>query len=175
MTREAMFESVMREYGQKTLQLVYLFVKDHSLAEDITQDVFLKAYKSLHAFRGDSDPKTWIYRIAVNEAKKYLRSWSFRNIFSTLATAYEERIGSKASGDVEQEVFDKIGKAEMVERVMSISPAYREVITLHYFEELSIKEIAYVLGVSDEVVRARLSRARKQLRKLMEQEGSTWM
>ncbi|HZG82701.1 MAG TPA: sigma-70 family RNA polymerase sigma factor, partial [Brevibacillus sp.] len=76
LTNEAVLEQMMRQYGEKILQLVYLIVKDRSMAEDITQEVFLKAFRSLHTFRADSNMKTWLYRIAINESKKYLRSWS---------------------------------------------------------------------------------------------------
>jgi len=72
-TKEALFEEVMQAYLKKVLRLVYLIVKDQSSAEDITQEVFLKAYKNLRSFREESSMQTWIYRIAVNEAKKHLR------------------------------------------------------------------------------------------------------
>lgn len=59
--------------------------------------------------------------------------------------------------------------------VMSMSPQYREIITLHYYEDLSIQEVSHVLGVSEEAVRTKLSRARRQFKKLMEKEGTTWI
>lgn len=80
-TPEASLDRLMQEYGTRVLRLVTLMVKDRDLAEDITQDVFLKVYRNLSGFRGESSIHTWIYRIAVNECKGYLRSWTFRNLF----------------------------------------------------------------------------------------------
>lgn len=67
-TKEALFDELIRHYLKKVLRLVYLMVKDRSLAEDITQEVFLLAYKNLGKFRQESSMQTWVYRIAVNEA-----------------------------------------------------------------------------------------------------------
>ncbi|USG68506.1 sigma-70 family RNA polymerase sigma factor [Brevibacillus ruminantium] len=172
MTHEAVLEQMMRQYGDKIIQMVYLIVKDRSMAEDITQEVFLKAFRSLHTFRAESNMKTWLYRIAINESKKYLRSWSFRRIFSTfLKDGLPDREDDER---VEQAVIGNWTKEQIAERVMAMSPRYRQVIVLHYYEDLRIKEIAQVMDVSEEVVRAKLSRARKQFRTLLEKEGLEW-
>jgi len=172
LTNEAVLEQMMRQYGEKILQLVYLIVKDRSMAEDITQEVFLKAFRSLHTFRADSNMKTWLYRIAINESKKYLRSWSFRRIFSTFQK--EELPERQDDEQVEQTVIGNWTKEQIAERIMDMSPQYRQVIVLHYYEDLRIKEIAQVMDVSEQVVRAKLSRARKQFKSLLEKEGLEW-
>ncbi|MGG3872590.1 sigma factor [Brevibacillus laterosporus] len=74
MSKETIFESLMHEYGPKILNMVYLMIKDQKIAEDITQETFMKAYMNWDYFRGESEPKTWLYRIAINETKKYVRS-----------------------------------------------------------------------------------------------------
>lgn len=173
LTKEAVLEQVMREYGEKILQLVYLIVKDRTMAEDITQEVFLKAFRDLHAFRGESEIKTWLYRIAINESKKYLRSWSFRQIFSTFQ---KESVPDEPDQEhVEDRVIGKLTKEEMAQRVMAMSPQYRQVILLHYYEDLTVREIAQVLDISEELVRTKLHRARKQFKLLIEKEGLEWM
>ncbi|WP_241236340.1 sigma-70 family RNA polymerase sigma factor [Brevibacillus marinus] len=174
-TKEAALEAIMHEYGEKIIQLAYLIVKDRSMAEDITQEVFIKAYQSLDSFRGDSSLRTWLYRIAINESRKYLRSWSFRNIFSTFKQKKEKRMETIDPADVESTVLASVRRAEIAEMVMSMSPQYREIITLHYYEDLSIREVSHVLGVSEDAVRTKLSRARRQFKKLMEKEGTTWI
>ncbi|MGE5701573.1 MAG: sigma-70 family RNA polymerase sigma factor [Clostridia bacterium] len=164
----------MREYGDNILQLATMIVRDRGIAEDITQEVFIKAYKGLDSFRQESSAKTWLYRIAINESKKYLRSWSFRNIFSTLLPRNRpiaEPFDPKGADAV---VLSNMSKADMAEQVMALSPQYRQVIVLHYYEDLSIKEVAQVLGVSEEVVRTKLHRARKQFKTLLEREGTEW-
>jgi RNA polymerase sigma-70 factor (ECF subfamily) len=172
MTNEAVLEQLMREYGEKIIQLVYLIVKDRSMAEDITQEVFLKAFRGLRTFRAESNMKTWLYRIAINESNKYLRSWSFKHIFSTFKKA--DVPDCEDDEHVEDAVIGKWTKEQVAERVMAMSPQYRQVIVLHYYEDLRIKEIAQVLNVTEEVVRTKLSRARKQFRALLEEEGLEW-
>jgi RNA polymerase sigma-70 factor (ECF subfamily) len=172
MTSEAALEKLMKEYGDTIIQLVYLIVKDRSMAEDITQEVFLKAFRGLHTFRGESSMKTWLYRIAINESNKYLRSWSFKHIFSTFK---KEDVPDRLDDElVEDTVIGKWTKEQVAEKVMAMSPQYRQVIVLHYYEDLQIKEIAQVLNVSEEVVRTKLHRARKQFRSLLAREELEW-
>jgi RNA polymerase sigma-70 factor (ECF subfamily) len=174
-SKEARLETLMREYGEKILHLAYLMVKDRAIAEDITQEVFMKAYQAFDSFRGESSVKTWLYRIAMNESKKYLRSWSFRQIFSTLGQMRDEYMERVSYPDVESTVISNMNKEDIAEAVMSLSPSYRQIITLYYYEDLSIKEVAQVLGISEAVVRAKLHRARKQFKKRIEKEGSIWI
>ncbi len=168
-TTEAEFEQIMREYGTRVLRLVTFMVKDRSLAEDITQDVFVKVYRYLPQFRGESHIHTWVYRIAVNECKGYLRSWSFRNIFPY------SRVNKEGFDTVEGSVLERDERDQLVKHVLNLPPAYRQVIALHYYADLRIGEVAKVLGVTEGTVRTRLHRARQQLKMNMTtQEGLGW-
>lgn len=79
-TADLTLEQLVREYGDGVLQLAYFYLKDRSLAEDIFQEVFTRVYTHLPKFRGESSPRTWIYRITVNLCRDKLRSWSFRKV-----------------------------------------------------------------------------------------------
>ncbi len=173
-TKDAVFEGLMSEYGDNILQLVYLIVKDRTIAEDITQEVFISAYRYLDSFRGESSYKTWLYRIAINESKKYLRSWSFRKIFSTIRAKDEKPVETAEPLNLEAIVMARQDKAEIAEIVMAMSPQHRQVLTLFYYEDLTIKETAQVLGVTEDAVRTKLHRARKQFKKLADKEGLSW-
>lgn len=116
-SKDVVFESLMRNYGQQVIRLVYLLVRDRALSEDITQEVFLKAYKGLDSFRGESNLKTWIYRIAVNESKSYLRSWSFRNIFSTWLKDKEKKLEALPTAGVEPLVMHRLKTEEMIRQL----------------------------------------------------------
>ncbi len=175
LSRQAVFDSLVREYGESVIRLVYLIVKDKSAAEDITQEAFFRAYKGLDSFRGDAQMKTWLYRIAVNEAKKHLRRRSIRHLFAAMTGKNEQRLRAVPSVDAETAVLRKMNEQDVLNLVGSLPPAYREVITLHYYEGLSVREAAYVLNLSEEAVRVRLYRARQQLKQRMEEEGFTWM
>jgi RNA polymerase sigma-70 factor, ECF subfamily len=166
-THEAAFEQIMREYGTRVLRLVTFLVKDKSLAEDLTQDVFVKVYRNLPRFRNESSIHTWLYRIAVNECKGYLRSWSFRNILPS------SWIKSDVDVSTENQVLVQAERDQLVQAVLTLSPYYRQAIALHYYADLSISEIAVVLGVSEGTVRTRLHRARQQLKQRLG-EGEEW-
>lgn len=165
-TKEALFEEVMQAYLKKVLRLVYLIVKDRSSAEDITQEVFLKAYKSLGSFREESSMQTWIYRIAVNEAKKHLRSWSFRNLF------YKPEVDAGIVEGTESAVIQSDHRIRFARIVMELPSSYRQLIILHYYEELSAEEVADILGITTGAVYTKLHRARQKLKERLEKEGA---
>jgi RNA polymerase sigma-70 factor (ECF subfamily) len=168
-TKEAVFESLVRGYVKKILRLVYLIVKDRNLAEDITQEVFLKAYKNLSSFREESSMQTWVYKIAVNESKKYLRSWSFRHLF------FRAEVDVEVVGDTESAVLQSDSRIRFARLVMSLPPTHRQIIVLHYYEELSIEEMADILDISAGAIHTRLHRARQKLREQLEKEGLEWI
>ncbi|TKI58481.1 sigma-70 family RNA polymerase sigma factor [Brevibacillus antibioticus] len=164
-TNEAMFEELIQHYLKKVLRLVYLMVKDRNLAEDITQEVFLRAYKNLGSFRRDSSMQTWVYRIAVNEAKKHLRSWSFRHIF------FKPEIDSGIVEGTESTVLQNDRRVHFARLVMKLPHSYRQLIVLHYYEELPIEEIAIIMDMSTGAVYTKMHRARQKLKALLETEG----
>ena len=71
--KEDLIDEIMNKYGQEVLQLVYSYVNNKEVAEDLTQDIFVKCYKSLHTYKGNSNLKTWLWRIAINHCKDYLK------------------------------------------------------------------------------------------------------
>lgn len=164
-TKEALFDELIRHYLKKVLRLVYLMVKDRSLAEDITQEVFLLAYKNLGKFRQESSMQTWVYRIAVNEAKKHLRSWSFRHLF------FKSEVDIEVVEGAESAVLQNDLRARFAHLVMKLPHSYRQLIVLHYYEELSIEEIAVILDTSAGAIYTKMHRARQKLKALLEKEG----
>ena len=73
--REEIIDQLMQEYSDDILHLVYTYVKNRTTAEDLTQEIFLKCYEKLNQFNQQATLKTWVYRIASNNCKEYLRSW----------------------------------------------------------------------------------------------------
>lgn len=71
--KEVIIDEIMNRYGQEVLQLVFLYVNNRSIAEDLTQDIFVKCYKGLHTYRGKSKLRTWLWRIAINHCKDCLK------------------------------------------------------------------------------------------------------
>nr|WP_202890367.1 sigma-70 family RNA polymerase sigma factor [Brevibacillus brevis] len=164
-TKEVLFDELIRHYLKKVLRLVYLMVKDRSLAEDITQEVFLLAYKNLGKFRQESSMQTWVYRIAVNEAKKHLRSWSFRHLF------FKSEVDIEVVEGAESAVLQNDLRARFAHFVMKLPHSYRQLIVLHYYEELSVEELAVILDTSAGAIYTKMHRARQKLKALLEKEG----
>ncbi|MEH7353641.1 sigma-70 family RNA polymerase sigma factor [Neobacillus drentensis] len=163
--KEVLIDEIMIRYGQEILQLVYSYVKNKGLAEDLTQDIFIKCYKSLHTYSGKSKLRTWLWRIAINHCKDYLKSWYNRNVVMT----DEEPANSRTKKEiVEQVVIQKEEDDELIAAIMKLPIKYREVIYLFYYEELSIKEIAVLTDTGDNTVKTRLKRAKELLKERLE-------
>ncbi len=152
---------IMDTYGQSVLQLVYSYVKNKAIAEDLTQEIFVKCYKNLHKYNGKSKLKTWLWSIAINHSKDYLRSWYNRNVVVS-----EKKVMRVEDDDVgpEEEVIQNDVDKELVNAIMNLPTKYREVIYLYYYEELNTREMAKVLRINENTIKTRLKRAKVMLR-----------
>jgi RNA polymerase sigma-70 factor, ECF subfamily len=161
--KEQLLMQLMNSHGEKLIRLAYTYVKDWGKAEDIVQDVFITCFTKLETYRGDASLQTWLYRITVNRCKDYLKSWSFKNIkFSDVILGF-----TKSKSELpEFHLVTKDEHHELSEKVLSLSLKYREVIILHYYEELSIKQISELLNVKISTVKVRLSRGRLLLKSM---------
>ena len=152
-------EYMIDEYGDDVLRLCLLYLGDRQLAEDAFQLTMTKAWRQLHAFRGESSVKTWLSRIAANACRDMLRSGWFRLM---KRSEPEEKLFSAAAPDD--------GEArELRSLVLSLPGKYREVIVLYYYEDMKVREIAQLLGMPAASVSSRLRRARAMLK--IELEG----
>lgn len=162
---EQKIEQLMEHYGQDILQLTYTYVHQHAIAEDLTQEIFLKCYNALPSFNGKSSMKTWLWRIAINHTKDYLKSWYNQNVQAAdeliLHTIDEQT-------SVEQTVVQHDEDAVLAKSVMQLPVIYREVIYLFYFEDYTSKEIASLLLVNENTVKTRLRKGKALLKKQLE-------
>nr|WP_301286019.1 sigma-70 family RNA polymerase sigma factor [Lysinibacillus endophyticus] len=155
-----MFEELVETYAESLIQVAYSYVKNKQMAEDIVQDVFIKAFEKKSQFRGDSSYKTYLYKMTINRSYDYLRSWSYRNHF--LTNKFSNLFGVHKSMDEFLVIEDE--RAVIGNEVLKLKPKYREVVVLFYFKELKIEEIATILDCSINTVKTRLSRARNILK-----------
>lgn len=160
-------DEIMIRYGQEILQLSFSYVKNKQIAEDLTQEIFVKCYKSLHTYSGNSKFRTWLWRIASNHCKDYLKSWYNKNVFTT---DYQPIYDSLRSDSVEQTVIQEEQDDQLASAVMELPVNYREVIYLFYFEEMSIKEISVVTEVKENTIKTRLKRAKELLKERLEEK-----
>lgn len=147
--------SLVAEYGDSLLRMCFLYLKDINLAEDAVQDTFIKAYKNYPQFKGDAELKTWLMRIAINVCKNYQRSswWKHIDVVKSL---------NDISVDTNMEV---IHDDTLLLAIMKLSPKYKEVILLFYYQDMTTREISSVLKIPESTVSIRLKRAKEQLRK----------
>ncbi|WP_431809339.1 RNA polymerase sigma factor [Brevibacillus agri] len=167
-TVDVSLEAIMDAHLYRIYRLCCWLVQDRQVAEDIAQEVFLRAYQHLPRFRGESKIETWLYRIAVNECKRYMRSWSFRHLL------YQAEPAVPGFSGLEEEVLQKEEWRQLAGCMAKLSYRHRQMLVLHYYEELSAEEIAAVLGISPGAVYTRLHRAREKLKKLLLKEGEPW-
>ncbi|HDX9631187.1 TPA: sigma-70 family RNA polymerase sigma factor [Bacillus cereus] len=163
--KEDLIDEIMNKYGQEVLQLVYSYVNNKEVAEDVTQDIFVKCYKSLHTYKGNSNLKTWLWRIAINQCKDYIKSWYNKKV---IVTEDEFTYVGSQKESAEQTVIQNTEDRELASAVMNLPIKYREVIYLFYYEELSIKEIAIVIEVKENTIKTRLKKAKELLKKGLE-------
>ncbi|WP_242224940.1 sigma-70 family RNA polymerase sigma factor [Bacillus cereus group sp. BfR-BA-01380] len=164
--KEALIDEIMNKYGQEILQLVYSYVNNKEVAEDLTQDIFVKCYKSFHTYKGKSKLRTWVWRIAINHCKDYIKSWYNKKV---IVTENESTYTGAQKESVEQTVIQNDEDRRLASAVMNLPIKYREVIYLFYFEELPIKDIAMVIEVKENTIKTRLKRAKELLKKGLEE------
>ncbi|WP_416729765.1 sigma-70 family RNA polymerase sigma factor [Fictibacillus sp. JL2B1089] len=158
--REDAFNQLMDMYGEEIKRLIFSFVRNWPQAEDLTQDVFVTLYTKLETFRGDSNIRSWIYSIAINRTKDYLKSWHFRKMQVTDKFKSESTTEKNA---VELHVISNSEDRILYESLLQLPIKYREVILIHYYKGFSIRETSTFLSLKEATVKTRLSRARKLL------------
>jgi RNA polymerase sigma-70 factor, ECF subfamily len=159
--KEEMLDEIMRMYGQDILQLVFSYVHNKAVAEDLTQEIFVKCFKNIHTYNRKSKLKTWLWRIAINHSKDYLKSWYNNKVI--IAETAANQPGSQGKS-VEESVIQREEDTELANAVMNLPVQYREVIYLYYFEEMQIKDIATATEQKSNTVKTRLRRAKSILK-----------
>jgi RNA polymerase sigma-70 factor, ECF subfamily len=165
---EIAFAELVTEHQRMVVQLAMNLLGDRDEALDLSQEVFLRVFRTIARFRGQSTLRTWIYRIAVNQARNRHRFWRRRHradqvsLDAHVATHGEFRTGAEAGPD---RVFAQKELAAQLQAALDALPFdQRTAIVLREIDGLSYDEIAYSLGVAVGTVKSRLTRARQTLR-----------
>jgi RNA polymerase sigma-70 factor (ECF subfamily) len=170
---EEAYAWLIGEFHQPIYGLIYRIVNDPSDAADTTQDVFLKVFRGMKHFHGESSLKTWIYRIALHEAANRRRWWFRHKAQETpidpVVAGEGEFSGEDRLVDQGESPFEKFAHGEVqmaVEQALQQVPEpYRTALILRDLEEMSYEEIAEVLAISLGTVKSRITRGRAALRK----------
>jgi len=173
----AAFERVVAEHTGDVYALLYRLTSDPEEARDLTQETFLRAFQSIGRFRGDANLKTWIYRIAVNQARNRWRWWRRRRRDVTVSLdATNDRTEQPLSAnlrnedavDPEQETLAREREGQLRGALLELKRPFREAVILRDVEGFSYEEIADTLQISIGTVKSRLSRGRLELRRKLE-------
>jgi RNA polymerase sigma-70 factor (ECF subfamily) len=162
------FELLVTKYQRKLGRLLSRMVRDPAEVEDVTQEAFIKAYRALPSFRGDSAFYTWLYRIAINTAKNYLVAMGRRAPTTTEfdhedAENFEEAEALRDSSTPEGELHGKQIAATVNRAMEALPDDLRTAITLREIEGLSYEEIANLMNCPIGTVRSRIFRAREAI------------
>jgi RNA polymerase sigma-70 factor, ECF subfamily len=173
----AAYEQLVAEYSGDVYALLFRLTSDSEEARDLTQETFLRAFQSIKRFRGDASLKTWIYRIAINQARNRWRWWRRRkrDVTVSLDATDDQRdqplaatLPSDNSLNPEEETLAKEREGQLRTALLGLRSSYREAVILRDVEGFSYEEIAETLQISIGTVKSRISRGRLELRRQLE-------
>ena len=169
----ASFELLMRRYNERVYRAVRSIVRNGHEAEDVMQQAYVNAFTHLGQFNGSARFSTWLTRIAINEALARVRHHGRYEVFDEECSNVEPFIARRSSDNPERYAFSRELRGLLESAIDTLPNGMREVFVLRDVEGLSTAEAASCLGVSEDVVKTRLSRARATLRRLLlEQAGA---
>lgn len=170
--REARIEQWIREHGGQVYRTALYYMKDAALAEDVSQETFLLAYRHMDEFRGKGTPASWLMRIAANQAKEALRSKWHRDVSKVDDWDAQAALMSgpdRSAGDSSPE--DRLANRDEVATALGqLDNRLRRPLLLHYYYGFRDREIAVLLDLTPAAVRKRLERGREKLGHLMGKE-----
>jgi RNA polymerase sigma-70 factor, ECF subfamily len=173
----AAFEILVNERSGEIYGLLYRLTESSEEARDLTQETFLRAFQSIAHFRGDSDLRTWIYRIAINQARNRWRWWRRRRRDVTVSidaplpnsqVSLAATLKSDNGTNPETDALARERERALRKALSSVKRVYREAVVLRDIEGFAYEEIAVALDISVGTVKSRLARGRQELRRKLE-------
>jgi RNA polymerase sigma-70 factor (ECF subfamily) len=170
------FETLIAHHSGEIYGLLFRLTENSEEARDLTQETFLRAFQNIDRFRGEADLRTWIYRIAINQARNRWRWWRRRrrdatvSLDATHGQSSQTLIGTLAESteNPEQQTLAHEREVALRTALRKLSRAYRETVVLRDIEGFSYEEIATTLGINVGTVKSRLARGRQELRRRLE-------
>ena len=164
------FKNVVDKYQRMVLNCTYKFLRNRETAEDVTQDVFIELFESVHSFRGDSKLSTWIYKVAVSKSMNHLKSLKTKKRFAVLTSLFgKDDMGEEFSASDEANQ-DKLLENQERSRILAwalgkLPENQRIAFTLSKNKEMSYEEISHVLNTTVSAVESLIHRAKENLKK----------
>ncbi|MCR8629812.1 sigma-70 family RNA polymerase sigma factor [Paenibacillus radicis (ex Xue et al. 2023)] len=154
-------EGLITDYQSELLHLAMSYLNDYQLAQDCIQEVFITAYHKVDANKERASVRKWLKVCTINRCKSMLRSTFWRRL------VFLEQDLLNAVSPARRDNYSSLDETGVLEEVMKLSIKYREVIILHYYQDMSLQEISSVLKIGAEATRTRLRRAKKQLKGML--------
>lgn len=170
------FEQLVAERSGEIYGLLFRLTENSEEARDLTQETFLRAFQSIKGFRGEADLRTWIYRIAINQARNRWRWWRRRSRDTTVSLdttngQSSQTVGAtlaESSENPEQQTLAREREVALRSALLKVGRSYRETLILRDIEGFTYEEIATTLGINVGTVKSRLARGRQALRQKLE-------
>ena len=160
---EAAIESLVRQYETGVFRLALSIVGDQADANEITQETFIAALRSLHSYQEQKSFKAWLYTIALNLSRSHLRKRKIIERLRTTVTAlFQIEVQKQASP--EEVVVQSEKEAAIWNELNKLDERHRVVVVLRYFHDLSISEISEIMAINEGTIHSRLHTARERLR-----------
>ncbi|QMV45084.1 sigma-70 family RNA polymerase sigma factor [Cohnella cholangitidis] len=163
---ETALRELMAQYSEELLRTAYLLVKDKQTAEEAVMDSFLQAYNKILQLKEPDKLRGWLLRIVVNRCRMRMRTWSWSRLLPFAQVEPKELEPSPEDLLLMEWRNERLSAA-----IHKLDYIYREVIALYYYNGLSVLEIAEHIGSNENTVKARLSRGRSKLKRMLEEEG----
>lgn len=157
------FDEIIEKYKDAIFRMVYMHIGDFHKSEDITQEVFIKIYRNLNKFRGDSSIYTWIYRISINTIRTYGKR--DKAVADTISVDYMEDIPD-GSWD-EDRLIEGLQSSSVVSLIQRLPDKYKEVLILYYYQDLKIEDICSIVNEPAGTVKSKLHRGRNMLKDML--------
>ncbi len=160
-SREERLTRMVEQHQGSLLVMCYAYLHERELAEDAVQETFLRAYKAMDTFRGDSAEKTWLTSIAINVCRNVRRSAWFTRVNRSVTP---EDLQTATWDHYDQEA------ADLASAIQQLPDKLKEVILLYYYQEMTMPEIAKIVGVTPSMVSRRIKKAHAKLHDLLGKE-----
>lgn len=148
-------EQIVKNYSTMVLQIAYQNVFNKSEAEDITQETFIRLMQNIKKLKNEKHVKSWLIRVTINLCKDYNKNFWNKN-----TTGIDEEL----------KYFDK-ESGEIFKEILKLTPEYRNIIYLYFYQGYKIKEISKILNMNQNTVSSYLTRAKKELKQILEDGG----
>lgn len=165
---ETALQALMEQYGDYLMRTAYLLLKDRQAAEEAVQDTFIQAFRKIHQLKEPGKIKGWLLQITVNHCRMKQRLWNWKRLLPY--PRMELMLDASDELGPEELLLLQWRNKRLSEAIHSLEYHYREVITLYYYNEWSIAEIAGGLQMNENTIKARLARGRMHLKHRLEAE-----